>query len=596
MVATLMNQLSLTADRWWWWMTEMAWQSALLVAVLLVLDRVFRQSSARFLHAIWLLFLLRMFVPPGIASPTGVAYWLRSEPPLALQSERPPVEEPLAGRPDTVGRGDMVPTNGSTSVGSDTASSIAPRGWASPRARLQALPWRAMLLLSWAAIVAARLGMFSIGWWTVNRWLAASTPIEDDRRLRVWRAACSKVGLRSVPVLRDSQHCVTPLVIGVWRPYVLLPSALADALDDDELESVLVHELTHIRRHDPAIRCCVAITETIYFMFPWVWYAHWRIARLREDACDESTVMALQGRRKPYGSAILKTAELVGYRPPSLALGMRDSHRTPRGRIERLLDAQLPLAPVSSTQTIAVCGLLLLLLFPGGARPAQVSATAEQAVASKAPPRKPSDAHLLDNPSSDRAKTRPATDASLTATRRDSQPRTVDTAPAESSSEESSSAEYSSSASGEITFRPASEVRLTIEEGATIRAATETTEDTEASTIPERVAFTEEDFADSLHDDDWRTMVIEQWATIPQGEVILLRLLDDADWRTRDAALTMLKLVGSSAALPAVERVYLSGSIREQRAAKEALDRIWERARDAQSLKARPKNSELIFD
>jgi beta-lactamase regulating signal transducer with metallopeptidase domain len=55
----------------------MAWQSALLVTVLLILNRVYRRRSARFLHAVWLLILIRLVIPPATSFPTGIGWWVR---------------------------------------------------------------------------------------------------------------------------------------------------------------------------------------------------------------------------------------------------------------------------------------------------------------------------------------------------------------------------------------------------------------------------------------------------------------------------------------------------------------------------------------
>ncbi|MFP6674140.1 MAG: hypothetical protein VB878_03595 [Pirellulaceae bacterium] len=59
----------------------------------------------------------------------------------------------------------------------------------------------------------------------------------------------------------------------------------------------------------------------------------------------------------------MKTAEIVGYEPPSVALGMRDSHRSPRQRLEQLPDAGLPLRPMSTLRTTCLL-TLMALIFP----------------------------------------------------------------------------------------------------------------------------------------------------------------------------------------------------------------------------------------
>jgi beta-lactamase regulating signal transducer with metallopeptidase domain len=84
--------LAQITDKWLVWMVEMAWQSALLVAVLFLLDRILRRASARFLHAVWLLILLRLIVPPSTTFPTGIGWWIRESPAASVSLSDLPSE------------------------------------------------------------------------------------------------------------------------------------------------------------------------------------------------------------------------------------------------------------------------------------------------------------------------------------------------------------------------------------------------------------------------------------------------------------------------------------------------------------------------
>ena len=41
-----------------------------------------------------------------------------------------------------------------------------------------------------------------------------------------------------------------PGVCGIRRPKLVLPKRVVEALTDQELEAVLLHEVAHVRRHD----------------------------------------------------------------------------------------------------------------------------------------------------------------------------------------------------------------------------------------------------------------------------------------------------------------------------------------------------------
>src|SRR5258706_144793 len=56
----------------------MLWQSSLLIAALFMLDFVLRRKvRAAVRYALWLVVLLKLLLPPSLAFPTGLAWWVR---------------------------------------------------------------------------------------------------------------------------------------------------------------------------------------------------------------------------------------------------------------------------------------------------------------------------------------------------------------------------------------------------------------------------------------------------------------------------------------------------------------------------------------
>jgi hypothetical protein len=55
----------------------MLWQSSLLIAVIFALDVVSaRKVRPAIRHALWMIVLLKLLLPPTLALPTGAAWWL----------------------------------------------------------------------------------------------------------------------------------------------------------------------------------------------------------------------------------------------------------------------------------------------------------------------------------------------------------------------------------------------------------------------------------------------------------------------------------------------------------------------------------------
>ena len=67
----------------------MLWQSSLLVLVLLAVDLALRRKVRPAVrYALWLVLLVKLLLPPTLAVPTSIAWWIRPSP-----SPQPPVRQ-----------------------------------------------------------------------------------------------------------------------------------------------------------------------------------------------------------------------------------------------------------------------------------------------------------------------------------------------------------------------------------------------------------------------------------------------------------------------------------------------------------------------
>jgi beta-lactamase regulating signal transducer with metallopeptidase domain len=102
-----------------------------------------------------------------------------------------------------------------------------------------------------------------------------------------------------------SHYIDVPATIGFIKPVILIPFASINNLSGDQLEAIILHELSHIKRNDYIINIVVAVIETILFFNPFVVLLSKVIKRERENCCDD---FVLQYRYDPhsYASALLR--------------------------------------------------------------------------------------------------------------------------------------------------------------------------------------------------------------------------------------------------------------------------------------------------
>ncbi len=118
-----------------------------------------------------------------------------------------------------------------------------------------------------------------------------------------------RLGIHHNVHLLVSKEVETPLTIGWLRPVILLPIGMLTQLPYEHLESILLHELAHIKRQDYLVNLLQSAAETLLFFNPAYWYIAGIIEQERENACDDMAVQIIQ---KPavYARALSNVALL----------------------------------------------------------------------------------------------------------------------------------------------------------------------------------------------------------------------------------------------------------------------------------------------
>src|SRR5258708_7225906 len=141
-----------------------------------------------------------------------------------------------------------------------------------------------------------------------------------------------RLGLSRAIHYAQCQWLEAPAVIGWFRPIVFLPLTALTGLSEAQLQTVIAHELAHIKRLDSFVNAFQVIVETLLFYHPAVWWLNKRIRLEREHCCDDAAI-ALCGNAVEYARALTLMEEWRV--APALAMA---ANRGPlSARITRLL-------------------------------------------------------------------------------------------------------------------------------------------------------------------------------------------------------------------------------------------------------------------
>jgi beta-lactamase regulating signal transducer with metallopeptidase domain len=102
------------------------------------------------------------------------------------------------------------------------------------------------------------------------RLTSSSLAVENEWSEYIHRTAAA-LGINRVIALAQSHAINSPMVIGYFKPVILIPLGMLSGLTTEQLETIFLHELAHIKRHDYLINLIQSVVETIFFFNPAIW-------------------------------------------------------------------------------------------------------------------------------------------------------------------------------------------------------------------------------------------------------------------------------------------------------------------------------------
>jgi len=341
----MISTLESIAERWLSWVVPATWQLALLIGIVAAAVWVGRRASPRFRYALWLLVLAKVFLPPTLAIGWGVGNWgvrplWNSVEPVAQQFLDTGRETHRALRTATeeqVSRGDDKPHRGSFTLGIFALWSVG--------------------CLVMLAVVLWHYYRLTL---TVRR-----MPCVDEGPLSVrYEKIALQLEMKRTPDVFLSDEATSPFLFGIFWPRIVLPRQMANELKASDLDSVLLHELSHWKRRDPWIGWLQVLGQILFWFHPLLWWANARLRHERECVCDEAVLRTGACEPVEYGETLLGvlSAAQGRSRVQGSLVGVFEPGGNIQHRLEEIMNYETRKSDFGFLSRAAVLAMALLFL------------------------------------------------------------------------------------------------------------------------------------------------------------------------------------------------------------------------------------------
>jgi beta-lactamase regulating signal transducer with metallopeptidase domain len=359
---TILEQINTIGKSFVEFALPMLAQFTILFLILLIIDFLLRKKvRSVFRYWIWMLVLAKLILPTSLSSPLSLGYLfgdsltsLHVTPAIPQPQKQPPAVSPQIIDFSTV----PLASDTSSVVTSPPSRPSPTQPFSSQSAQTTPLSWQGVVFLLWLAVVIA-MGLLLLQRAIFVAGLVAQAVEADDSIKGTFNSCCERIGIRRRIGLKVSANATSPAVCGLFSQVILLPQNLSASLSSSQLQSVLLHELAHIKRGDLWINLAQTILQIFYFYNPLLWIANAIIRRIREQAVDEMVLVAMGDKAQQYLQTLVSVAKLAFKRPVlSLRLiGVVESKSVLASRIKRIVTR-----PIPKSAKLGIVGLIVVII------------------------------------------------------------------------------------------------------------------------------------------------------------------------------------------------------------------------------------------
>jgi beta-lactamase regulating signal transducer with metallopeptidase domain len=198
--------------------------------------------------------------------------------------------------------------------------------------------WALVVFGAWAIVAGVALARVGVGLWQLRKLRQSCTAINVAILDPLLQGTLQSFqAFRSV-TLCQSDRLQVPTAIGFLKPMIVIPTWAIQELATPELNSILIHELAHLRRWDDWTNLAQQVVKALLFFHPAVWWIEGKLALEREMACDDA-VLAETANPRGYAQCLISIAE-KSFMRRGLALAQAAVNRVRQTslRVSQILD------------------------------------------------------------------------------------------------------------------------------------------------------------------------------------------------------------------------------------------------------------------
>jgi beta-lactamase regulating signal transducer with metallopeptidase domain len=217
---------------------------------------------------------------------------------------------------------------------------LAPKMLSSVQVMLSYLQTNLPLVVGiWVLGCAILFSRLILGYLWVNSLKNSPKNQFDEKLTQILLDIKQKMNITKNVQVKVSRIVSLPMIMGVLKPVILIPAGLVSGFSQEQLETILAHELAHLKRHDFLLNGLQSVLDVIYFFHPAMWLLSAQIRKERENCCDD-LALEVSGSKLLLAKTLVQLQETIY--TPKLAMAFGKKSYSLLERVQRIVGIGSP--------------------------------------------------------------------------------------------------------------------------------------------------------------------------------------------------------------------------------------------------------------
>ncbi|WP_316820963.1 M56 family metallopeptidase [Pedobacter gandavensis] len=216
------------------------------------------------------------------------------------------------------------------------------------------------IVLIWLLVISAKSIQLLTGLYSIKRIRNTKITAAGQYWDHKVQELSLQFGIPKLVKIVQSGLVNVPMVVGYFKPLILIPIGLLNNLSKEEVEAIICHELAHVKRRDYLVNILQSVMELLFFFNPAVTWISGLIREERESCCDDLAVLNTNNKAG-YIRALVSFEEFQ-MNKPEYAMGIAEHPNQLVKRVKRMVSNDRPTLSKMEQRLMAVALVAVLSL------------------------------------------------------------------------------------------------------------------------------------------------------------------------------------------------------------------------------------------